>query len=107
MKISSANTNKVQFLTKSKSNPNEFQYKEKRIKNNEAVKKSRKKSKDNNKVTLEKVTEMKEENKELEERIKSVGAELQFLLEIYTAHLKDSHSNISPPKCLYDIKSVL
>ena len=60
MKISSANTNKVQFLTKSKSNPNEFQYKEKRIKNNEAVKKSRKKSKDNNKVTLEKVTEMKE-----------------------------------------------
>jgi len=106
MKIPS-NT-KVQFITaKSKSNPNEFQYKEKRIKNNEAVKKSRMKSKDNNKVTLEKVTEMKEENKELEDRIKSVGAELQFLLEIYAAHLKDSHSNITPPKCLYDIKSVL
>ena len=51
-------TNKIP-LGKKELTKDDPQYKEKRIKNNDAVKKSRQKSKTNNKVTLEKVTEMK------------------------------------------------
>ena len=52
-------TNKIALGSKKEVTKADPEYKEKRIKNNDAVKKSRQKSKTNNKVTLEKVTEMK------------------------------------------------
>lgn len=99
-------TNKIPIGSKKEPTKEDPQYKEKRIKNNDAVKKSRQKSKTNNKVTLEKVTEMKCENEVLEARIKLVGKELQFLLDIYLSHVKGDHS-LPPPQCLDDIKKVL
>lgn len=98
-------TNKI-ALSKKELTKADPEYKEKRIKNNDAVKKSRQKSKTNNKVTLEKVTEMKCENEVLEARIKLVGQELQFLIDIYVAHVKGGH-NLPPPQCLDEIKKVL
>jgi CCAAT/enhancer binding protein (C/EBP) gamma len=99
-------TNKIPIGSKKEPTKEDPQYKEKRIKNNDAVKKSRQKSKTNNKVTLEKVTEMKCENEVLEARIKLVGKELQFLIDIYLSHVKGDHS-LPPPQCLDDIKKVL
>jgi len=99
-------TNKIALGSKKEVTKADPEYKEKRIKNNDAVKKSRQKSKTNNKVTLEKVTEMKCENEVLEARIKLVGQELQFLIDIYVAHVKGGH-NLPHPQCLDEIKKVL
>jgi len=72
-------------------NPNDPHYIEKRSKNNDAVKKSREKTRQKAKETMEKVTQLKQENEMLEERIKLLAKELTFLKDIFMAHAGSSH----------------
>jgi len=66
-------------------------YTEKRQKNNDAVKKSREKTRQKSKETMEKVTQLKQENEMLEERIKLLAKELNFLKDIFIAHSGSAH----------------
>jgi len=61
-------------------------YKEKRNKNNDAVKKSRMKTKVKSEETMKKVAILKQENESLEERIQLLSKELTFLKDIFLAH---------------------
>jgi len=72
-------------------NPSDPHYIEKRSKNNDAVKKSREKTRQKAKETMEKVTQLKQENEMLEERIKLLAKELTFLKDIFMAHAGSSH----------------
>jgi CCAAT/enhancer binding protein (C/EBP) gamma len=71
--------------------PTDPTYCEKRNKNNEAVKKSREKTRMKAKDTMEKVSELKQENEMLEERIKLLSKELTFLKDIFMAHAGSAH----------------
>jgi CCAAT/enhancer binding protein (C/EBP) gamma len=66
-------------------------YKDKRNKNNDAVKKSREKTRVKAKETMERVNQLKQENEMLEERIKLLSKELTFLKDIFLAHAGSSH----------------
>lgn len=61
-------------------------YRKRRERNNEAVKKSRVKSKIRTQQTLERVHKLKTENEMLEEKIKILTKELEFLKELFFAH---------------------
>jgi len=71
--------------------PMDIHYSEKRQKNNDAVKKSREKTRQKSKETMEKVSQLKQENEMLEERIKLLAKELSFLKDIFMAHAGSSH----------------
>jgi len=71
--------------------PSDPHYTEKRAKNNDAVKKSREKTRQKAKETMEKVSQLKQENEMLEERIKLLAKELNFLKDIFMAHAGSSH----------------
>lgn len=66
-------------------------YCEKRQKNNDAVKKSREKTRQKTKETMDKVSQLKQENEMLEERIKLLAKELTFLKDIFMAHAGSAH----------------
>lgn len=66
-------------------------YKEKRNKNNDAVKKSRMKTKVKSEETMKKVAILKQENESLEERIQLLSKELTFLKDIFLAHAQKTH----------------
>jgi len=66
-------------------------YTEKRQKNNDAVKKSREKTRQKAKETMDKVSQLKQENEMLEERIKLLAKELTFLKDIFMAHAGSAH----------------
>jgi len=66
-------------------------YKEKRNKNNDAVKKSRQKTKVKSEETMKKVSRLKKENEELEERIQLLSKELTFLKDIFLSHANRNH----------------
>lgn len=61
-------------------------YRKRRERNNEAVKKSRVKSKMRTQETLQRVHKLKTENEMLEEKIKILTKELEFLKELFFAH---------------------
>ncbi|KAJ2941264.1 hypothetical protein O0L34_g3461 [Tuta absoluta] len=61
-------------------------YKKKRIRNNEAVKKCRLQSRQRTQQTFTRVSKLKEENQVLEEKVKTLTKELQFLKELFLAH---------------------
>ncbi|KAF4526744.1 hypothetical protein B566_EDAN015091 [Ephemera danica] len=65
---------------------NDNDYRRRRERNNEAVKKSRVKSKLRTQQTLERVHKLKTENEMLEEKIKILTKELEFLKELFFAH---------------------
>lgn len=69
-------------------------YRRKRDRNNEAVKKSRFKTKQRTQETFSRVNKLKAENQMLEEKVKTLTKELQFLKELFLAHA----SNASNPK---------
>lgn len=69
-------------------------YRKKRDRNNEAVKKSRFKSKQRTQETFTRVSKLKAENQMLEEKVKTLTKELQFLKELFLAHA----SNAQNPK---------
>ncbi|XP_026728321.1 CCAAT/enhancer-binding protein gamma [Trichoplusia ni] len=69
-------------------------YRRKRERNNEAVKKSRVKSKQQTKDTFTRVKRLKEENQELEDTTKRLTKELELLKELFLA----TASNTKNPK---------
>ncbi|XP_072948119.1 CCAAT/enhancer-binding protein homolog 2 [Epargyreus clarus] len=69
-------------------------YRKKRDRNNEAVKKSRFKSKQRTQETFTRVTKLKAENQMLEEKVKTLTKDLQFLKELFMEYA----SNTQNPK---------
>jgi len=63
------------------------EYKKKREKNNEAVRKSRQKTKNRTLETARRVEALKQENDELEQRSKSLTKELKLLKEIFVKQM--------------------
>lgn len=61
-------------------------YRRRRDRNNQAVKRSRVKSKLKTQQTLERVNQLKTENELLEEKIKMLTKELGFLKDLFLAH---------------------
>ncbi|XP_020295265.1 CCAAT/enhancer-binding protein gamma isoform X3 [Pseudomyrmex gracilis] len=61
-------------------------YRKRRDRNNQAVKRSRVKSKLRTQQTLERVNQLKTENELLEEKIKMLTKELGFLKDLFLAH---------------------
>ena len=61
-------------------------YLQKRSRNNEAVRRSREKARMKAKETHDRVSQLKQENEMLEERIKLLTKELTFLKDIFMAH---------------------
>lgn len=68
-------------------------YRRKRDRNNEAVKKSRFKTKQRTQETFTRVNKLKAENQMLEEKVKTLTKELQFLKELFLAHASNSTSS--------------
>ncbi|XP_026728320.1 CCAAT/enhancer-binding protein gamma-like [Trichoplusia ni] len=66
------------------------EYRRKRDRNNEAVKKSRFKTKQRTQETFTRVNKLKAENQMLEEKVKTLTKELQFLKELFLAHASNS-----------------
>ncbi|XP_075985163.1 CCAAT/enhancer-binding protein gamma-like [Anticarsia gemmatalis] len=83
------------------------EYRRKRDRNNEAVKKSRFKSKQKTQETFTRVSNLKAENQVLEDRVKTLTKELQFLKELFLAHASNTQSSkfdgIDLQKLLEDI----
>uniref|UniRef100_A0A2H1VG12 SFRICE_007716 n=1 Tax=Spodoptera frugiperda TaxID=7108 RepID=A0A2H1VG12_SPOFR len=70
------------------------EYRKKRERNNEAVKKSRVKSKQQTQDTFSRVKRLKEENQQLEDTTKRLTKELELLKELFIA----TAANKSDPK---------
>merc|ERR1712014_424115 len=68
------------------------EYKEKRARNNEAIKKSREKARAKAKYTQQKVDDLKKDNKRLEDKINVLGQEMQFLKDVFLAHTNAQNS---------------
>lgn len=71
---------------------NSDEYKKRRERNNMAVKKSRNKSKARTQQTMQRVTELKEENERLETKVKILSKELSFLKDLFLAHAGSAHN---------------
>ncbi len=71
------------------------EYKEKRDRNNEAVKKSREKSREQAKHTVDKVTQLRSENDELEQQVTILSKELVVLKDLF----KMVHAGSSDGQC--------
>lgn len=82
----------------------EDDYRRKRDKNNQAVKRSRVKSRMRTQQTLQRVNQLKTENDMLEEKIKLLSKELGFLKELFMAQA--GTSQIELPKSV-DLKALL
>lgn len=67
------------------------EYLAKRSRNNAAVRRSREKARMKAKETHERVSQLKQENEMLEERIKLLTKELSFLKDIFLAHAGKIH----------------
>lgn len=70
----------------------EDDYRRRRDRNNQAVKRSRVKSRMRTQETLERVHQLKTENDQLEEKIKLLSKELCFLKDLFLAHAGSGHS---------------
>ena len=62
------------------------EYLKKREKNNAAVKRARQKAKEKTKKTNQRIESIRSENKELEERIKALSAELTTMKDVYAKY---------------------
>merc|ERR1719412_1770506 len=66
-------------------------YLAKRSRNNAAVRRSREKARMKSKETNDRVSNLKQENEMLEERIKLLTKELTFLKDMFLAHADNKH----------------
>lgn len=66
-------------------------YKDKRDNNNKAVRASREKAKQKTDLTIKRVDELKADNDRMEERIKLLAKELNFLKQLFLAHDGSGH----------------
>ncbi|XP_069510488.1 CCAAT/enhancer-binding protein gamma-like [Ambystoma mexicanum] len=72
------------------------EYRQRRERNNMAVKKSRLKSKQKAQDTLQRVTQLKEENERLEAKIKLLTKELSVLKDLFLEHAHNLADNVPP-----------
>ncbi|XP_050436913.1 CCAAT/enhancer-binding protein gamma [Adelges cooleyi] len=91
-------------LLRDEADSSEDDYRRKRDKNNQAVKRSRVKSRMRTQQTLQRVNQLKTENDMLEEKIKLLSKELGFLKELFMAQAGTSQIEI--PKSV-DLKTLL
>ncbi|XP_018365538.1 PREDICTED: CCAAT/enhancer-binding protein gamma-like isoform X1 [Trachymyrmex cornetzi] len=82
-------------------------YRKRRDRNNQAVKRSRVKSKLRTQQTLERVNQLKTENELLEEKIKMLTKELGFLKDLFIAHAGGGSSQHSMNIQDLDLNSLL
>lgn len=82
---------------------NSDEYKKRREKNNEAVKKSRIKSKIKTEETKEQVNELSHEHELLTQKVQSLKKEFELLKELYQAHSKDPND----PSNAIDLTSLM
>lgn len=76
---------------------NSDEYRQRRERNNMAVKKSRLKSKQKAQDTLQRVNQLKEENERLEAKIKLLTKELSVLKDLFLEHAHNLADNVPPP----------
>ncbi|XP_028665906.1 CCAAT/enhancer-binding protein gamma-like [Erpetoichthys calabaricus] len=72
------------------------EYRQRRERNNLAVKKSRMKSKQKAQDTQQRVNELKEENERLEAKIKLLSKELSVLKDLFLEHAHNLADNVHP-----------
>merc|ERR1712198_87499 len=70
------------------------EYVKKREKNNAAVKRARQKAKEKSQQTFQRIQSIKNENKELEERIKALSKELSTMKNIYEKYTGEIYPGI-------------
>lgn len=75
---------------------NSDEYRQRRERNNMAVKKSRLKSKQKAQDTLQRVNQLKEENERLEAKIKLLTKELSVLKDLFLEHAHSLADNVQP-----------
>ncbi|NXK96553.1 CEBPG protein, partial [Formicarius rufipectus] len=75
---------------------NSDEYRQRRERNNMAVKKSRLKSKQKAQDTLQRVNQLKEENERLEAKIKLLTKELSVLKDLFLEHAHNFADNVQP-----------
>ncbi|CAB1454812.1 unnamed protein product [Pleuronectes platessa] len=73
------------------------EYRQRRERNNLAVKKSRMRSKQKAMDTQQRVNELKEENERLEAKIKLLSKELSVLKDLFLEHAHNLADNVHPP----------
>ncbi|XP_057702048.1 CCAAT/enhancer-binding protein gamma [Corythoichthys intestinalis] len=73
------------------------EYRQRRERNNLAVKKSRQRSKQKAMDTQQRVNQLKEENERLEAKIKLLSKELSVLKDLFLEHAHNLADNVQPP----------
>ncbi|XP_016088580.1 CCAAT/enhancer-binding protein gamma-like [Sinocyclocheilus grahami] len=84
-------------MKKSSTDKNTDEYRQRRERNNLAVKKSRMRSKQKAQDTQQRVDELKEENERLEAKIKLLSKELSVLKDLFLEHAHNLADNVQPP----------
>ncbi|KAK2913917.1 hypothetical protein Q8A67_002316 [Cirrhinus molitorella] len=84
-------------MKKSIADKNSDEYRQRRERNNLAVKKSRMRSKQKAQDTQQRVNELKEENERLEAKIKLLSKELSVLKDLFLEHAHNLADNVQPP----------
>ncbi|XP_030650178.1 CCAAT/enhancer-binding protein gamma [Chanos chanos] len=79
------------------------EYRQRRERNNLAVKKSRMRSKQKAQDTQQRVNELKEENERLEAKIKLLSKELSVLKDLFLEHAHNLADNVQPPSTAPDV----
>lgn len=79
------------------------EYRQRRERNNLAVKKSRMRSKQKAQDTQQRVNELKEENERLEAKIKLLSKELSVLKDLFLEHAHNLADNVQPPASAGDL----
>ncbi|XP_029636430.1 CCAAT/enhancer-binding protein gamma [Octopus sinensis] len=72
-------------------------YKKRRLRNNIAVRKCRSKNRLKAKETIDRVTRLRKENQDLQQKIQTLNKELSFLRDLFVGHnssMEEGHCNI-------------
>lgn len=84
-------------MKKTSADKDSDEYRQRRERNNLAVKKSRMRSKQKAQDTQQRVNELKEENERLEAKIKLLSKELSVLKDLFLEHAHNLSDNVQPP----------
>ncbi|XP_077447028.1 CCAAT/enhancer-binding protein gamma [Stigmatopora argus] len=84
-------------MKKSSGDKDSDEYRQRRERNNLAVKKSRQRSKQKAMDTQQRVNQLKEENERLEAKIKLLSKELSVLKDLFLEHAHNLADNTQPP----------
>ncbi|XP_077376542.1 CCAAT/enhancer-binding protein gamma [Festucalex cinctus] len=84
-------------MKKASADKDSDEYRQRRERNNLAVKKSRQRSKQKAMDTQQRVNQLKEENERLEAKIKLLSKELSVLKDLFLEHAHNLADNVQPP----------